>query len=289
MKGIDHLVLCVDDLDKAQARYRAMGFTLTPAARHPFGTGNSLVQLEGSFLELLSVVSPELIPPHQGNHFSFAAFNRDFLARHEGFAMLVLDSEDTGGDLAYYEGAGLKAHDPFGFSRKARTPDGEEVEVSFSLAFVSDPATPDAGYFCCHQHNPELFWKAEYQAHANSAFCVADVCLVAEHPLAHEEFLQSFARANDVEVSDAMVKFVTTRGTITVVTPDGFAARYGVAAPDLGHGPRWGAFTVGVRDLVAAKEALQDGRVDFERSGRLVVVPPAKAFGTVIAFELMDM
>ena len=44
--GIDHLVLCVRDLERARDLYRRLGFTLTPPARHPFGTGNSLVQFE---------------------------------------------------------------------------------------------------------------------------------------------------------------------------------------------------------------------------------------------------
>ena len=49
-RAIDHLVLCVRDLEAARAIYRRLGFTLTPPARHPWGTGNSLVQLQGNFL-----------------------------------------------------------------------------------------------------------------------------------------------------------------------------------------------------------------------------------------------
>ena len=54
--GLDHLVLCVRDLEAARAAYTHFGFTVTPRAVHPFGTGNSLVQLEGTYLELLTVV-----------------------------------------------------------------------------------------------------------------------------------------------------------------------------------------------------------------------------------------
>ena len=55
MSGIDHLVLCGRDLEEMRRRYGALGFTLTPPAHHPFGTGNSLVQLDRCFLELLVV------------------------------------------------------------------------------------------------------------------------------------------------------------------------------------------------------------------------------------------
>ena len=56
-------MLCVDDLDAAQRFYERLGFTTTPRATHPFGTGNSLVQLRGNFIELLGVVEPENIKP----------------------------------------------------------------------------------------------------------------------------------------------------------------------------------------------------------------------------------
>ena len=55
-RGIDHLVLGVHALHKARDTYARLGFTTTPRAIHPFGTGNSLVQLQGNFLELLTVV-----------------------------------------------------------------------------------------------------------------------------------------------------------------------------------------------------------------------------------------
>ena len=55
-RGIDHLVLDVRDLDSARETYSRFGFTTTPRAIHPFGTGNSLVQLQNNFLELLTVV-----------------------------------------------------------------------------------------------------------------------------------------------------------------------------------------------------------------------------------------
>ena len=47
MRGLDHLVLTVRDLDAAEARFRALGFTLTPRAHHPFGTSNNLAIFDG--------------------------------------------------------------------------------------------------------------------------------------------------------------------------------------------------------------------------------------------------
>ena len=144
MKGIDHLVLCGADLDAMQRHYRNLGFTLTPPASHPFGTGNSLVQLDGCFLELLTVLDPAAIPEHRPGHFSFGAFNRDFLSHGEGFSMLVLSTQDARGDAAQWRRAGLDTYAPFDFSRKAKLPSGEEVTVGFSLAFATRPDMPRA-------------------------------------------------------------------------------------------------------------------------------------------------
>ena len=74
-RTIDHLVLCVSQLERARASYRAMGFTLTPRAKMPFGTNNSLAQLPGrNFLELLAVGESAEVPAHElPQRFSFGA------------------------------------------------------------------------------------------------------------------------------------------------------------------------------------------------------------------------
>ncbi|MEK7245865.1 MAG: VOC family protein, partial [Pseudomonadota bacterium] len=94
-RGIDHLVLAVRDLEAARDFHARLGFTLTPRARHPFGTDNSLIQFQGSFLELLTVARPADIPSHGPDNFSFAAYNLDFLAQRQGFSMLVFESTDA--------------------------------------------------------------------------------------------------------------------------------------------------------------------------------------------------
>ncbi len=142
MKAINHLVLAGRDLEAMRAHYGRLGFTVTPRGQHPFGTGNALIQLHGSYLELLAVTAPHDVPAHDARHFSFAAFNRDYLARHQGFSMLVLDTADARADIAAWRAAGLHTYEPFEFSRTAKLPDGQEITVGFSLAFVSHPAAP---------------------------------------------------------------------------------------------------------------------------------------------------
>src|SRR4051812_44261548 len=93
-RGFDHLVLCTRNLEGARRTYHRLGFTLTPHAVHPWGTGNSLVQLRGHYLELLGIDAPARIPRLSAEQFSFGGFNADFLSRREGFSMLALTTAD---------------------------------------------------------------------------------------------------------------------------------------------------------------------------------------------------
>jgi catechol 2,3-dioxygenase-like lactoylglutathione lyase family enzyme len=284
MRGIDHLVLAVADLEAARRRYGALGFTLTPQGRHPFGTANSLVQLEGAFLELLSVAEPAAIPPHAPGRFSFAAFNRDYLDSGDGFSMLVLDSSDARADAEAFRQAGLVTYEPFDFSRTAKLPSGEEATVGFSLAFTGHPDIDSAAFFTCQQHAPEHFWRPEYQRHENSAHTVQEICLVADRPLQFADFLQAFAGSDEVAASDSVVEVATARGYLVVLTGDAFAERYGTPAPESHRLPALAGYTVGVSDLPVARAIVARARVaTAEGEGRLSVLAD-DAFGTVLAF-----
>ena len=58
--GIDHIVILVADLDRAQAEYAAAGFTVVPGGEHAGGlTHNALVAFaDGTYLELLAFRRP---------------------------------------------------------------------------------------------------------------------------------------------------------------------------------------------------------------------------------------
>lgn len=286
MRGIDHLVLCGHDLAAMRDSYGALGFTLTPEARHPFGTGNSLIQLEGCFLELLSVIEPEKISRAGAGHFSFAAFNRDFLERGEGMSMLVLDSADARADVAAFRAAGLKTYEPFDFQRKAKLPSGEEVTVGFSLAFATDPALPNIAFFTCQQHAPEHFWKPQYQRHANRALTILDVSLVAERPDDHAAFLSAFAGV-EAEAIVGGITLRTARGNISCITPEAFAQSFG-RAPEMGQGPHFGGFTVGVRRIARLEEAISAPVYQLRKDGAHRAVLSLDVNGSALAFFALN-
>jgi catechol 2,3-dioxygenase-like lactoylglutathione lyase family enzyme len=65
-RGLDHIVHAVRDLDAAAGLYRRLGFQVGSRNRHPrtWGTQNHIVQLPGTFIELLSVADTTEIAPH---------------------------------------------------------------------------------------------------------------------------------------------------------------------------------------------------------------------------------
>lgn len=282
-RPIDHVVIAVRDLDATRATFSRLGFTLTPVARHPFGTANSLVQLEGSYIELLAVADPAQIPEPAGGRYSFAAFNRDFLGHREGPSMLALQSADASADIADFAADDLPTYAPVSFTRLARAPNGDDLEVGFSVAFTSDARMPDAGFFTCQHHNPDRFWWPEYRRHANGATAIDAVVMAAYDPADYHIFFTHFTGQHDMRSDSLMVSFDTGGGRVELLTPVAARAMLGV---EVGPKPRphFIALRIATTDLAAAAVRLKGNGIPFvERMGRLVV-PPGEACGTALAF-----
>ncbi len=258
-RDIDHIVVMTRDLAAAQAAWSACGFTCTPRAVHPFGTANSLIQMQGNFIELLEIDDESRITRGDDNRFSFAAHNLDFLAiRGEGMSMLVLASNNRDGDLADWRSRGLHVYDPFDFERQATQPDGSQQRVAFSLAFADDPSLPGLGFFTCQQHTPSVFWKPDYQTHANGAQRLASVMVTAPEPDAADSFLRRFSGG--------------TRTTHIVLGQDSLTVEEGPAAfPEI---------TVRVTDLSAAEPHLPAA----ERDSNALVVDRSFLNGLAVRF-----
>ncbi len=285
--GIDHIVLCVRDLEKARHQFGAMGFTLTPPARHPFGTGNSLAQMGSSFIELLAVTDPERIPPHGDGRFSFAAHNAEFLSRREGMSMLVISSEDARAEEERWRKAGLKTFEPVYFERAAKLPDGSEAKVAFTIAFVLNEDMPDVVFFCCQQHAPEAFWQPDYQRHQNGALDFSEITLMAEEPKSLAKFFNQLFGDGCVDVDGDRLNVRSALGEIQVITPAAASTRFGgIFDRNPGTEARFVAASVRVTSLNAADACLERGRIERQRAQDRIVIPPRAACGLVL--ELVE-
>lgn len=280
MRGLNHLVLTGHDLDRMREHYASLGFTLTPRAQHPFGTDNAVIPLHGCYLELLAVARPGDVPEHGANSFSFAAFNRDYVARHEGFAMLVFDTPDARADIAAWQRAGLKTYEPFDFQRGATLPSGEEITVGFSLAFTSAPAAPWIGLFACQHYRPDYYEQARYLTHRNSANDVSEVWISGAGALELSGFVAKVTGLAPTKPARGCITFATRTGSVILAEPSAFAAAFGETPPHPEDGPHLAGFTIGCR--------MVSGFADrgLARIGNDYVLPASQNFGTALRFTV---
>ncbi len=290
-RGIDHLVVAVKDLEAAREIWQRLGFTMTPRAVHPWGTCNTLAQLDHCFIEVLAVADPALIKATTKRSFSFGAFNRDFLKKREGGSMLVLESADADADIADFAKHGLDTFQRFDFERQAKQPDGEMARVAFSLAFTravnaAGATTKASGFFTCQQHEPQNFWHAAYQRHANTATTVQSVAFVARNPADYHAFLKDFAGLDTLRSSSAGVFAATPRGEISILTPTAFANFYGETALAGASGDLdMRGVTFGVAEFGDAAASLVAGGLPVTDHRDALIVPASAALGLTVAFR----
>ena len=284
-QGLDHIVHAVRDLDAAAAFYASAGFTVGARNRHPWGTHNRIVQLKNCYIEILTVAEPEKIVPHGARSFSFGAFNRDFLAAHEGFAMLLLNSSNAVEDARAFEASGISDFDVFNFGREGTKPDGTPVKLAFSLAFAQDAASPDMGFAVCQHHFPENFWNPAFQTHANGVKASPGAVLVADHPSSHRNFIKAYTGLSAVDVSSTGVTARTGNGDVDILKPTSFRDRFGVSPGVTGEGMVFGALRFTVADIAQAEVLHRQNGIASQRYGGRLVVPPKLAHGATLIFE----
>lgn len=284
-RGLDHIVHVVRDLDAAVDLYRRLGFQVGARNRHPrtWGTQNHIIQLPGTFIELLAIVDESGIAPHAPGHFSFAAFNRDFLAGGQGLSMLVLEGRGAA-DADAFRVAGIGDYELYEFERVGKRPDGTPVNLAFALAFALCPVAPDIGFFTSFQRYPENFWNPAFQVHANTANAVAGVVLVARNPHQCSNFLAAFAGAESQSATGGLT-IKTPRGAIEIMTPDLFTQRFGVTPPDTSRGARLAALRFTVADASLLDAVPAEAGIAGLYAGNTTVVGRGDAMGAILVFE----
>jgi catechol 2,3-dioxygenase-like lactoylglutathione lyase family enzyme len=280
-RGIDHVIHLVRDLDAAAATYEKLGFLVSSRNKHPFGTHNRIVQLDGAYIEILEVAEPSKIQG-EGGPTSFAHFHRDFLARNgEGLSGLVLASPDANADKIAFDKAGFGGFPVFDFGRMGKRPDGSEGELAFSLSFLREPDSTDVMTFVCQHKRPENFWFKELQAHPNGTTQVSCATFVTESPTDHQYFLQAWTGIRDLRSTSLGVTAETPRGDIQITEARPFENAFGIKPP-MSKGLRFAAASFAgnapkMRDAVS-----KSGIAAQERNGRLVI----HAHGAVLGFEV---
>jgi catechol 2,3-dioxygenase-like lactoylglutathione lyase family enzyme len=281
-RGLDHIVHAVRDLDAAAELYRRLGFTVGARNRHPWGTHNYIVQLPGTFIELLTVAEPDKLGDDTISNL-FGRYNRDFLTRGEGLSLLILESKDAKADVDDFKRAGIAMAEAARFEREAKRPDGTPIKVGFSLAFAKDEAAPEIRFATCQQHYPENFWNPAFQDHRNGAKAIRAVMMVADDPAQHRAFASAYTGSTDFYDEPGEVSVTTPRGAFCIMTPVRFVAAFGGPQPAAGH--RLQAIRFAAADIAAARAVIQKGGVKARDHRDGFVVDSPDAMGATLSFE----
>ena len=184
--------------------------------------------------------------------------------------MLVLRASNAEADRCEFQREGIGEFSRFDFARHARRPNGEVVNVAFSLAFAASPAWPETGFFVCQQHFPENFWSRQAQVHQNGALGVAGLTFDASKSRRGRRFLSKFFAAPAQEEA-AGYAFELEEGARVHLRRAGGDA--GIAA-----------IRIRVADLAAAARVLDKNGVVYARRADRLEVAAEAALGAEIAF-----
>src|SRR4051812_5238682 len=268
----------VQDLDKAAENYRQLGFTISPRGTHSahMGTGNYTIMFDPDYMELLGVLAAT----------EHNAPARAFLDKHgEGIERIAFTAVDSAAGAEEIRARGLVPIGPTDFERPVKLPNGTVSAAKFrTFMWPTAEAPGGVRIFACQHKTRDTVWIPELMKHANAAKRIKQVLIATPEPAKEAAHL---ARLIDREPkSDADTAVVVPSGgdraDFVYLTLDQLGHRYrGIALEGLSE--RGGAALVLVsHDLAATEKALGSAGV---RSGAAICVPPAKANGTLLAFN----
>ena len=133
--GIDHVLIAVENLDKARDLYLRLGFEVLYGGKHELaGTHNAVISLaDGSYLELVGVTDPVL-----ARQFPFSRQVLEALNHTNRFAAFALETNDYSPDVQAIRDRGLAISKAAPGERLR--PDGERV--SWWTAHPEDSRLP---------------------------------------------------------------------------------------------------------------------------------------------------
>lgn len=275
--GIDHAVVMVQDLDKAAENYRQLGFTLSPRGTHSahMGTGNYTIMFDPDYMELLGV----LVPTEHN------APARAFVERHgEGIERIAFTAVDSAAGAEEIRARGLTPIGPTDFERPVTLPDGTVSAAKFrTFMWPTAEAPGGVRIFACQHKTRETVWIPELMTHANAAKRISEALIATPEPAKEAAHLARLIDREPRAEADGAVTVTSgdDRADFVYLTLEQLGKRYpGVSLAGLSE--RGGAALVLVSgDLAATEKALGSAGI---RSGAAIVVPPAKANGTLLAF-----
>ena len=287
-RGLDHLVLPVPSLQAARERLTALGFTVAPDARHPFGTENACVFFaDDTYLEPLAIASREECEASARAGNMFVARDQAFRFRNgaEGLSAIVVKTDDAEADHGRFVAEGFSGGPMLPFERMFKMADGSEVMGGFKLAFAADLRAPDFFLFACERVNPLPADRGALARHENGALGLSTVVLGEDNPSDFQYLLEEVFEQRAVEAHSFGLSLRSANVSIDVLTPAGLSGYFGLDTEDCGRGLKGRLIVVKVADIGVTERLLAAKGIAFSRRGARLVVPHEAGQGVPFAFE----
>jgi catechol 2,3-dioxygenase-like lactoylglutathione lyase family enzyme len=143
---IDHVMICVPDLQRGMEKYRKLGFNIHAGGVHPGkGTHNAIAFLQDDYIELLAIRDPAEHRAAVAGPGSPHADLARFIAAGGGIRYIILQCDDLTAEVAAMRSRGVEVSDAMEGSR--RTPAGQELRWK---AAVLGPRNPLPVFFIQH-------------------------------------------------------------------------------------------------------------------------------------------
>lgn len=137
---IDHVMICVPDLEQGIAQFGKMGFNVFPGGDHPGkGTHNAIALNNEDYLELLAVRDRAEYAASRstGKPGTWNTGLTDFVAAGGGIRFIAIQSDDLAADVAAMRARGVEVGDAVDGSR--RTPAGLELKWKSAVLGAANP------------------------------------------------------------------------------------------------------------------------------------------------------
>lgn len=287
VRRLDHAVLPVGDLDSARRRFTALGFSVAPDARHPFGTENACVFLaDGFYLEPLAIGHRETCEAaaRKGNVFVGRDQAWRFRNGSEGFEALAFASDDAAADHARFSRAGIGGGKPLGFSRVFDDGKGNRQKASFKLAFAGDWRSPDAWFFTCERLGNTLD-RSKPAKHKNGVTGLNAVVMSEANPSDFQYLLQEASGQREVHSDSLGMSLSLGNARMIVYNDDGMRAWFGNSADLQQRGLKLRALVLSVRSIEKTADLLQANGISIRMLHQRAIVDPAPGQGAMLVFE----
>lgn len=269
---LDHAVVNLrDDLDRGEATYRRLGFTLTPRGYHTIGSMNHLVVFGNDYIELVAAPAS-------------AAGRHEILATPGGLNALVFATEDSSGVYSSLQAAGLPVGPPVRFARPVELAGVTRDAIFRTVRLLPGAVTAGRLYFC-HHSTRELVWRDAWRRHPNGVIAIARAVIAVRDPsVLGTLFARMFGPERVVDTA-AGCSLLLGLVRFDVMTAASFRAAYGDAAQaDDGRTEFMALLSLKTCGLDRSAASLSAGGVAMRLEPGRIVVPAAEACGVTLEF-----